>query len=150
MLWLTGRGCITMPLPVAWLTGRGLYNVHGRLCIHMGRPCALWRILQGGGRDRWQTARTVPGTTRHCQTSLCTPAINEGCTRSLRISHTSRRAPLQPVSKTQVPCTPYRPPNRTGVRHILVRFKLRVRRDSVALGDEELLRFLKPVVDAGE
>jgi hypothetical protein len=45
-----------------------------------------------------------------------TPAINEGCTRSLRISHTSRRASLPTVSKTQVPCTPYRPPNRTGVR----------------------------------
>jgi hypothetical protein len=44
-----------------------------------------------------------------------TPAINEGCTRSLRISHTSRRAPLQPVSKTQVPCTPYHPPNTAGV-----------------------------------
>ena len=44
-----------------------------------------------------------------------TPAIKEGCARSLRISHTSRRAPLQPVSKTQVPCTPYRRPNRTGV-----------------------------------
>jgi hypothetical protein len=26
-----------------------------------------------------------------------TPATNEGCTRSLRISHTSRRAPLQPA-----------------------------------------------------
>ena len=25
------------------------------------------------------------------------------------------RAALQPVPKTQVPCTPYRPPNRTGV-----------------------------------
>jgi chromosome segregation ATPase len=48
-----------------------------------------------------------------CQT--CTPAINEGCTRSLRISHTSRRAPLQPVPKTQVACTPYHPPSRTGV-----------------------------------
>jgi hypothetical protein len=44
-----------------------------------------------------------------------TPAISEGCTRSLRINHASRRAPLQPVSKTQVPCTPYHPPNRTGV-----------------------------------
>jgi hypothetical protein len=44
-----------------------------------------------------------------------TPAINEGCTRSLRISHTSRRTSLQPVPKAQVPCTPYRPPNRTGV-----------------------------------
>jgi hypothetical protein len=44
-----------------------------------------------------------------------TPAINEGRTRSLRISHTSRRAPLQPVSKTQVPCTPYHPPNIAGV-----------------------------------
>jgi hypothetical protein len=46
---------------------------------------------------------------------LHTPAINEGCTRSLRISHTTRRAPLQPVPKTQVPCTPYRPPNIAGV-----------------------------------
>ena len=44
-----------------------------------------------------------------------TPAINEGCTRSLRISHTSSRAPLQPVPKTQVPCTPYPPPNLAGV-----------------------------------
>jgi hypothetical protein len=44
-----------------------------------------------------------------------TPAINEGCTRSLRISHTSRRAPLQPVPQTQVPCTPYHPPNIAGV-----------------------------------
>ncbi len=49
------------------------------------------------------------------QLRASTPAINEGCTRSLRISHTSRRAPLQPVPKTQVPCTPYHPPNRTGV-----------------------------------
>jgi hypothetical protein len=40
-----------------------------------------------------------------------TPAINECCTQSLRISHASRRAPLQPVSKTQDPCTPYHPPN---------------------------------------
>jgi hypothetical protein len=48
-------------------------------------------------------------------TAITTPAINEGCTRSLRISHTSRRTPLQPVPKAQVPCTPYRPPNRTGV-----------------------------------
>ena len=46
---------------------------------------------------------------------LFTPAINEGCTRSLRISQNSRRAPLQPVSKTQVPCTPYHPPNIAGV-----------------------------------
>jgi hypothetical protein len=46
-----------------------------------------------------------------------TPAINEGCTRSLRISHTSRRAPLQPVSKTQVPCTPYHPSDIAGVLH---------------------------------
>jgi hypothetical protein len=44
-----------------------------------------------------------------------TPAINEGCTRPLRLSHTSRRAPLQPVPKTQVPCIPYHPPDRTGV-----------------------------------
>jgi hypothetical protein len=44
-----------------------------------------------------------------------TPAINAGCTRSLRISHTSRQAPLQPVPKAQVPCTPYRSPNITGV-----------------------------------
>jgi len=36
--------------------------------------------------------------------------------RSLKISHTGRWAPLQPVPKTQVPCTPYRPPNRTGVK----------------------------------
>jgi hypothetical protein len=49
---------------------------------------------------------------------LPTPAINEGCARSLRISHTSRRALLQPVSKTQVPCTPYHPPTRTGVWYI--------------------------------
>jgi hypothetical protein len=44
-----------------------------------------------------------------------TPAINEGCTRSLRISNTSRQDPLQPVPKTQVPCTPYHPPNIAGV-----------------------------------
>jgi hypothetical protein len=44
-----------------------------------------------------------------------TLAINQGCTRSLRISHTSGRALLQPVPKTQVLCTPYHPPNRTGV-----------------------------------
>ena len=43
-----------------------------------------------------------------------TLAINEGCTRSLRISHTSR-APLQPVTLSQVPCTPYHPPNIAGV-----------------------------------
>ena len=47
-----------------------------------------------------------------------TPAINEGCTRSLRISHTSRRVPLQPVISSQVPCTPYHPPNRTGVHSL--------------------------------
>ena len=50
-----------------------------------------------------------------CITIYITPAIHEGCTRSLRISHTSRRAPLQPVPKTQVPCTPYHPPNIAGV-----------------------------------
>jgi hypothetical protein len=44
-----------------------------------------------------------------------TPAINDGCTRWLRISHASRRAPLQPVPKTQVPYTPYRPPTIAGV-----------------------------------
>ena len=43
-------------------------------------------------------------------------AINQGCTRPLRNSHTSRRAPLQPVIVSQVPCTPYHPPNIAGVR----------------------------------
>jgi hypothetical protein len=47
--------------------------------------------------------------------ATATPAINEGCTRSLRVSHTSRRAPLQPVPKAQVPCTPYHPPIIAGV-----------------------------------
>jgi hypothetical protein len=42
-----------------------------------------------------------------CGVHSSTPAINEGCTRSLRISHTSRR--------DQVPCTPYHPPNIAGV-----------------------------------
>jgi hypothetical protein len=50
-----------------------------------------------------------------CTHAPPTPAKNEGCTRSLRTSHTSRPAPLQPVSKTQVPCTPYHPPNVAGV-----------------------------------
>jgi hypothetical protein len=50
-----------------------------------------------------------------CKPRRATPAIHEGCTRSLRISHTGRRAPLQLASKTQVPCTPYRPPNIAGV-----------------------------------
>ena len=35
---------------------------------------------------------------------------------SLRNSHTSRRAPLQTVIVSQVPCTPYHPPNIAGVR----------------------------------
>jgi hypothetical protein len=51
----------------------------------------------------------------HSDSRTLTPATNEGRTRSLKLSHTSRRAPLQPVPKTQVPCTPYHPPNRTGV-----------------------------------
>jgi hypothetical protein len=59
-----------------------------------------------------------------------TPAVNEGCTRSLRISHTSRRAPLQHLLKTQVPCTPYHPPNiagvlRYGVAHNLLALNIR-------------------------
>jgi hypothetical protein len=48
-------------------------------------------------------------------TYLTTPAVNEGRSRSLRISHTSRRAPLKPVLSSQLPCTPYHPPNVTGV-----------------------------------
>jgi hypothetical protein len=82
--------------------------------IHYECTCPLLSVEHSGG-----------GVTIRLNASACalklvshTPVINEGCTRSLRISHTSRRAPLQPVSKTQVPCTPYHPPSRTGVvRH---------------------------------
>ena len=42
--------------------------------------------------------RTYTSCNSQGGTAVHTPAINEGCTRSLRISHTSRRAPLQPVS----------------------------------------------------
>ena len=66
-------------------------------------------VLQGGVSGY---ARSPP-TQRYIR--HITPAINEGCTRSLRISHTSRRAPLQPAPKTQVPCTPCHPPNIAGV-----------------------------------
>ena len=60
----------------------------------------------------------VPSMDRSRRAHVRTPAINEGCTRSLRISHTSRRAPLQPVPKAQVPCTPYHPPNIAGVHGV--------------------------------
>jgi hypothetical protein len=65
----------------------------------------------------WRASERAFPDTPPCQTNTLTPAINEGCTRSLSISHTSRRAPLQPVPKAQVPCTPYHPLNRTGVRY---------------------------------
>jgi hypothetical protein len=59
-------------------------------------------------------ATSIP--VRHATCAVCsTPAISEGRTQSLRISHTSRRAPLQPVSKPQLPCTPYHPPDIAGV-----------------------------------
>jgi hypothetical protein len=80
--------------------------------IHYECTCPLLSVEHSGG-----------GVTIRLNASACalklvshTPVINEGCTRSLRISHTSRRAPLQPVSKTQVPCTPYHPPDIAGVR----------------------------------
>ena len=82
--------------------------------IHM--PCVYLT-----GRVGYTPTPLPVGYAAHIQcVYLITPAINEGCTRSLRISHTSRRAPLQPVSNTQVPCTPYHPPNRTGVGGVYV------------------------------
>ena len=64
------------------------------------------------------TQRNAP-VTSHVKyaPSDTTPAINEGCTRSLRISHSTvcTVSYQQPVSKTQVPCTPYHPPNIAGV-----------------------------------
>jgi hypothetical protein len=68
---------------------------------------------------RWHLSRRSSCCSPVSSTCTSTPAINEGCTRSLRTTHISRRAPLQPVPKTQeVPCTPYHPPYRTGVTRL--------------------------------
>jgi hypothetical protein len=66
-------------------------------------------------RDQPDTSNETEAEVESEKGCATTPVINEGCTRSLRISHTSRRAPLQPVPKAQVPCTPYHPPNIAGV-----------------------------------
>jgi hypothetical protein len=85
--------------------------------------CGLYGYFRSRGASRPAPPLAAPSHRSRSPTPAAlahlrypaTPAINEGCTRSLRISHTSRRAPLQPVSKTQVPCTPYHPPTIAGV-----------------------------------
>jgi hypothetical protein len=83
--------------------------------IHICHVCVYTHIwLVSSGYPAPSTAQH--NTAQHSKSiTRGTPAINEGCTRSLRSSHTSRWAPLQPVSKTQVPCTPYHPPTIAGV-----------------------------------
>ena len=87
-----------------------------------GARLLVWLILNDRVQPSFIAGVSPSGRAIHIELTLSdtpfdpwiatTPAINEGCTRSLRISHTNRRAPLP---KTLVPCTPYRPPNRTGV-----------------------------------
>jgi hypothetical protein len=117
-----------VPQPRPYLTWRGApmdTNGHqwtpvctnvwicGCVGVCLWRSCTL-RLCRG----RASTTQVCVGPLLSRSMATCiTPAINEGRTRSLRISHTSRRAPLQPVPKTQVTCTPYHPPNITGVTH---------------------------------
>ena len=109
-----------------------LWSICNCKILHMGTTCtrsvsheedtpcsSIWSILHGGhARHTGITHATTAGKSHtHAIGTRWyhTPAINEGCARSVRISHTSRRAPLQPVILSQAPCTPYHPPNRTGV-----------------------------------
>jgi len=122
---------------MAYLTGRGLRNVSFELRnvsfelrnvsfelrnVSVSAPCTLEArqaaefasssasCCESTAAHAWITSETpYPSSPRY------TPATNEGRARSLRISHTSRRAPLQPVILSQVPCTPYHPPNIAGV-----------------------------------
>ena len=85
----------------------------------MGRPGVQWRVLQGGGVLICTDIFDKPAFDTYClhvDCVACKPTpLPVRYAILVRISHTSRRAPLQPVSNTQVPCTPYHPPNIAGV-----------------------------------
>jgi hypothetical protein len=69
------------------------HSPHDRLTEAEPSPPPHRRCCRNGLRLRRPARPRRPAPTRPSHT----PAIHEGCTRSLRISYSSRRAPLQPV-----------------------------------------------------
>ena len=114
---------------------------HRQWALHLlhGHPATLlFRLVYGWGVARPQAAGHLPSDVhRSFSSQICaaavTPAINEGCTRSIRISHMLYGDWAATCDILTGLCTPYHPPNIAGVCiHVLPLRRQRRRRPWLA------------------
>jgi hypothetical protein len=127
---LSGEGCSRLTQSWGTRQPRPCKN-HPPYTLH----CCVRRESTAHRASRKRPLRTEKcqfrtGTCQNCGSSYDTYHTGDQSRlyAALIISHTSRRAPLQPVSNAQVPCTPYRPPNIAGVQQPTVHRNPRPRR----------------------